>query len=288
MTRRCPRIPALLVVVAAFACSRATEAPDWTELFGYAADEVHTFDIGEFGYPYVSVVLAGQTHSLAFDTGNMVGLSVSPEVFLSAGLPCDDVWERLNSAGEPVSSGCVAHRQAAGILGTAWPELSVYEWLQPPLAGLVGPDHLPGRRFTMDYERRRMAVSSGPLPAEIAGFEALPLVRSPRHRRLILVFGSVRGRDVLFEIDTGKSRGTVNRSLVDDLVLERGDRGVLVGDVQLGGRNLEIGWAREVDTGGISEGLPAPVMIGIGSDVLSDFVWTVDYESGMLWLPLRD
>jgi hypothetical protein len=279
------RVSTVLLLTVAVACSGPNEIADWTEAFDYTPDEVHTFDIGEFGYPYVPVVLAGQTHWLVFDTGNMVGLSVSPEVFQASALPCDEAWERLNSAGEPVSSGCVAHRQEAGILGTAWPELSIYEWQQPPLAGLVGPDHLPGDRFTMDYRRREMAVRRRPLDQSIPGFESLPLVRSPRHPRLVLVVGSIQGREVLVELDTGKSRGTVDRALVRELALDTSERGALVGTVSLGSHTLEIGWAREVDTGGISDGLPSPILLGMGSDVLSGFVWTVDYESGMLWLP---
>ena len=31
--------------------------------------------------------------------------------------------------------------------------------------------------------------------------------------------------------------------------------------------------------------LSDPILAGVGSDVLSRFVWTVDYEVGVLWVP---
>lgn len=52
---------------------------------------------------------------------------------------------------------------------------------------------IPGTRFTLDYKRELLAVAeSGPL-VEVSGYGALPLIESPRHSRLILVMGSIRG-----------------------------------------------------------------------------------------------
>ena len=43
--------------------------------------------------------------------------------------------------------------------------------------------------------------------------------------------------------------------------------------------------AKEVDQTAIDPSLPEPIVAGLGSDVLSRFVWTVDYEAGVLWIP---
>jgi hypothetical protein len=36
---------------------------------------------------------------------------------------------------------------------------------------------------------------------------------------------------------------------------------------------------------GIDPALPEPILVGVGSDLLSRFVWTVDYAAGVLWIP---
>jgi hypothetical protein len=33
-------------------------------------------------------------------------------------------------------------------------------------------------------------------------------------------------------------------------------------------------------------GLPEAILLGLKSDVLSRFVWTVDYDGGALWIPV--
>jgi len=44
--------------------------------------------------------------------------------------------------------------------------------------------------------------------------------------------------------------------------------------------------AKEVDQTAIDPALPEPILAGVGSDILSRFVWTVDYETGVLWIPV--
>lgn len=40
-----------------------------------------------------------------------------------------------------------------------------------------------------------------------------------------------------------------------------------------------------VDQTGIDPDLPEQILAGVGSDILSRFVWTVDYASGSIWIP---
>lgn len=89
---------------------------------------------------------------------------------------------------------------------------------------------------------------------------------------------------MLIEIDTGKSRTTINRSVVEDLGLEETPAGAVVGKIQLGPRTFTVSSAKVVDTSGISRGLPMPISFGLGSDILSEFVFTVDYDLGRLWI----
>ena len=110
-------------------------------------------------------------------------------------------------------------------------------------------------------------------------------VRSSLHPLLILVYGLVNGRRTLIELDTGKSRTVINPSLASELGLTKNSRGAAIENLQIGALSFNVPSAKEVDQTGIDRALQEPIRAGIGSDILSRFVWTVDYETGLLWIP---
>lgn len=265
-------------------CATPSQDPDWQTVFGYEEHAIHHIDLRDFGFPFVPVGILGDTTWLLFDTGNMVGLTLQSPLFERLDLPCSERWRRYDAAGDLISSGCVAQSVRASAFGESHDSLSIYEFFDENLSGIIGPGMIPGTRFTLDYQRELLAVAESERLVEAPGYVALSLIESPRHPRLILVTGSIRGREVLVEIDTGKSRTTVDRSLVQDLGLEETSDGAVVGEIQLGPRIFTVSSARVVDTSGISRGLPMSISLGLGSDVLSEFVFTVDYESGRFWI----
>jgi len=179
-------------------------------------------------------------------------------------------------------------RSRVEVFGAHCDSVSVFEFFHPSVPGLVGPSQLPGTRFTIDYGKRLVATDSSTASDIGPPFEAFPLVRSPRHPLFILTCAQLQGEDTLVEIDTGKSRTTIHRSLVEAWGLRVTDQGAEVGTVPLGSWRWTVGSARVVDTSGISVDLPAEIALGIGSDVLRDFVLSVDYRSGHLWLAPRN
>lgn len=222
---------------------------------------------------------------LPFDTGNMVGLSVSSELFDQLGLTAVGHYERVNSAGEPIATLRVADADDVSVLGRDLGARRVYELDHPSLSGLVGPTLLEGGHFTLDYRSRKMGLGTGNLPDSVPGFQQVPLVRSSRHPMLILVRGTIEGRRVLFELDTGKSRTVIHPALSSELALKRGAQGVAITTLRIGDLSFEVRSAKEVDQTAIDPSLPEPILAGVGSDILSRFVWTVDYEAGALWIP---
>jgi len=276
---------ALLLSAAVPGCRSPAPGADWVAAFGYAEAEVHPVAILEFGCPGVPVRIGSTRLVLPFDTGNMVGLSVSSERFDQLGLEAGARYDRVDSAGEPIATLRVADAVEVSVLGQDLGPTPVYELDHPSLPGLAGPLLLEGGHFTLDYGSRRIGVGHGPLPDSIAGFESVPLVRSSRHPRLILVRGTIEGRAALFELDTGKSRTVLHPDLAAELSLERGPRGVAIHDLRIGSLSFEVPSAKEVDQSAIDPSLPEPILAGVGSDLLSRFVWTVDYDAGLLWIP---
>jgi hypothetical protein len=223
---------------------------------------------------------------LPFDTGNMIGLAVSSKLFEEMGLTIDDTYDRLNSAGEIVGTLRLGTAADVSSLGRELASTRVYELDHPTLPGLTGPTLVGGGHFTLDYGSRRMALSAARLPDSVPGFQKVPLVRSGRHPMLILVRGTIEGQTVLLELDTGKSRTVINPALASHLALKRGPHGVAIGSLRIADLSIEVPRAKEVDQSAIDPDLPEPILAGVGSDVLSRFIWTVDYETGVLWVPL--
>jgi len=267
-------------------CAAPAPAPDWVHAFRYGEAALHPVRIGEFGYPYVEVQIADTSLWLPFDTGNTVGLTVSTALFDRLGLTADGSHHRVSSAGDTIATLRVAEGVSVSTLGRDVGPTRVYEFEHPSLDGLAGPVLMGGGHFTLDYATRRIGVGAGPLPDSVRGFRRLPLIRSTRHPTLILVRGTVEGREVLIELDTGKSRTVVNPGLAAELGLRRDARGVAIDHLGIGDIRFEVPSAKEVDQRAIDTSLPEPILAGIGSDILSRFVWTVDYEAGVLWIPV--
>jgi hypothetical protein len=260
--------------------------PPWLETFGYSPGDIHLIEIGEFVYPYISVTIGEASTMLPFDTGNMVGISVSSALFERLELATVDTYDRLDSKGDVIATLRVGQPQNVEVLDLDIGSQRIYELDHSSLSGLVGPGFLKDLRFTLDYGSRRLAISNTPLPDSINGYRGIPLVRSDRHSTLIIVEGSVNGREILLELDTGKSRSVIHPGLAAELELKPSSGGFRIGDLRIGDLSFDVPDAKPVDQTAIDPALPEPIMAGIGSDLLSQFVWTVDYAAGILWVPI--
>ena len=222
---------------------------------------------------------------LAFDTGNMVGISLNTALFDQLGLSAVRTWNRVDGAGELAATLRVGEFRRVEVLGRDIGQKQIYERDLQSLPGLFGPADLEAGHFTLDYGTRRFAAGSTPLPRVIPGYRAVPLVRSDLLPALILVRGTIEGRSVVMELDTGKSRTVVNPELAFELGLRQVSHGVRIDSLQIGNLSFSVRSAKEVDQTAIDPGLQDAILAGVGSDILSQFVWTVDYDAGVLWLP---
>lgn len=86
----------------------------------------------------------------------------------------------------------------------------------------------------------------------------------------------------MIQLDTGKSRTALNPTLAGELGLRRGLTGVAIKSLQIVNLLFRVRSAKKVDQTGIDPTLPDPILVRIGSDILARFVWTVDYDAGVL------
>jgi len=275
----------IVLISALTACTTPSPQSNWIQRFRYNNEEIHPIELGKFGYPYVPATIEGTRLLLPFDTGNMVGVSVSPEIFDRLGLTTDGTYIRRDAAGKIVSTLRMASSANVTILNRNLERVRIYEINHPSLPGLVGPTSIGGGHITFDYSSKRMALSTSTLPDTVPGFRSIPMIRSSRYPLLILVYGAIDSRNVLIELDTGKSRTVINPALTSELGLKRNPRGVSIENLRIGDLSFEVPSAKEVDQTGIDPTLEEPILLGMGSDLLSRFVWTVDYEKSVLWIP---
>jgi hypothetical protein len=78
------------------------------------------------------------------------------------------------------------------------------------------------------------------------------------------------------KLNTGKSRTVINPDLATTLGLEKSDHGVRNREHQIGNLAFEVPRAKQVDQTGIETGSSDTILAGVGSDLLSRIVWTVD------------
>ncbi|MCP4662671.1 MAG: hypothetical protein GY856_45330 [bacterium] len=261
------------------------DTPSWCKTLGYGPNEIHRVRTGKFGYAYVRVLVNGREVELPFDTGNMTGLGVSPEIAERSRLEEAGETTHYHASGQVAGSYKVFKVREFVAFGRTWnDQLADEEW-RPGLDGLLGPRYVNGGRFTLDAERGILAVSSSPFPDEAPGTR-IPMVRSPAPdlEELILIPGSVNGVEVLVELDTGKSRCVVDPELAKSLHLPEARNGYRFDEIRLGPFTFSVPSAKESNLRGISEGLSRPVLVGVGIDLLSQLLFSVDYSQRIVIL----
>jgi hypothetical protein len=251
---------------------------------GYRPEELFVLRRGHLGMPFLEVAIGDSTYWLLFDTGNMVGLTLATPLLDQLRLPESGRWDRLDSDGRVIGSYRRVRAPAVQLLGRALADQTIFEFSDTALGGLVGPDALPGPRFALDYQAGILAVTPSPLREVPSGFTALPLTRSSRHPRLILVAGRVNGYPVLIEFDTGASRSNIDPALVQELSLPTAGNGVRIDSLTIGPLVFTVPSARINPKAGIDPTLSPPIQLAVGSDILGQVILMVDYTRGQLLL----
>jgi len=238
--------------------------------------------VGEFGLPHITVSLNGEIFEMLWDTGNMSGLAISSQVAKRLNLPLVGQTELYDSGGKTVGKRRIFGLGRFTLFGTEWSSQRAYELVNTTLLGLIGPRYVKKGRFTIDDKNHLIAVSESPLPKSITEGTILPLIPSPQLPAMIVIRGSVNGREVLVQVDTGKTRTCVDPVLATELALPEVRRGFRIDQIELGPYSFDVPSAKEKGFQGISRGLPEPILVGIGADILAQIILTVDYSQKVL------
>lgn len=270
-----------LGAVALAGCGSLILEPPWVAELGYRPDEIEAIAVGRDEMPYVAVRVNGNTARLLFDTGNTVGIVLHPRLAKRLGLRETGRWAGHDPGSRDAGDFPKYSAREVRTLGRAWRDLVVYGGDTGRGPGSIGAEPLVAGAFTLDAPHRRLAVTARPLRGGAIAADTLPLIRVPGRDGLPVTRVTIGGRDVLAELDTGKSRTRVARSLARSLGLAADAAAWRLDGLRFGSRAFDLAAVEEGTFRG-APALPAPVELAIGADVLGRTVVTVDYRRGMV------
>ena len=265
-------------------CSDPTESPDWQVALDYADSEIHAIAIGKQGYPFIEIQVNGRAVEVLLDTGNMTGLFLAGDVIRRLGLP--ELGEVVTRDSDGNSTGTKPTYAAASVTAFdhRFADREILQRNQRDLDGAIGPPYLAGRRYTLDYRSRRLGVTTNPVGDPPPGAERLDLVPVEGLAGMIVVRGQVAGREVYIQVDTGKTRTCVDPEFARQAGLHETANGYRIDSLEIGSQRFAVPSAKGVGFGGISDGLDAPILVAIGSDVLKEIVLTVDVDRATVFI----
>jgi hypothetical protein len=282
--RRAAFLPAgpllLFSALSSARCRSAADPASWARTFRYDAAEVFRIGQDGHGFPLVPGRISGRAVKIFFDTGNFFGPLIRPGLVRSLRLPASGN-ERRNYASDGTfrSSQKGFRVESFEAFGKASLGLEMFEMASDAYDASIGVQTLLNDRFTLDLANRLMGVSGRPVGPDRD--RALAIVWNDALKGMIVVRGLVNGVETLIQIDTGKSRTTIDETLIALAGLRANNtptlRGYRVDRIELGDRTFSVPCAKVASFRGISQGYPEPILVGIGADILSRVVLSVDY-----------
>lgn len=263
-------------------CRTAPDASRWAVRHHYEEAETIPLRFDRHGFPLVPGKINQKDVKVFFDTGNFFGFLVGPRLVRDLSLPPSGRERRNYDSGGNFRYSQMGYLvDSFTVFRTAFEDVEMFEMTDDGFEASVGVGTLLEKRLTLDYGNHIMGLSNVSFAAEGKGGEELPLIWNDRLQGMIVVEGRVDGVDTLFQIDTGKSRTTIDAGLIALAGLKENNTPFLEGyrldRVLLGGKEFTVECAKVADFKAISEGYPKPILVGIGADILSRIVLTVDY-----------
>lgn len=254
----------------------------WAGKYSFEPGEVFSLEIGALGFPYIKCEINGSSIVMLFDTGNISGVFLGREAAERFGLPKTGEVVRRDSSGNRVGSFAVYTAREMTVLGKKWSDVEILQRDEERFEGAVGPRFVMEGRFTIDYKNRLIGVSSSPLPEKEVDNNDLAHLPNDRFPGMIVTRGSVNGHPILIQFDTGKSRSVIDPQLAGELNLPQDEQGAFIKEIKLGSLTFSVKSAKVLSLQGLSKGYTEPILLGIGSDILSQLVLSVDYQRNIV------
>lgn len=270
----------IVLIISARACFKENTADSpWIKDLGYEKNQIYDISLGFFNScPSIVTKIGDKEVKLLFDTGNGEGLFITSALEGKIDYEIKGTTTELNADGTYRGTGKSVLLEKINVFGEEYTNItaSLSDWKMYgdiKINGGIGLKYFEGKKVTLDYKNKRIAVSSkatayDKLPKE--KYTVLPLVESSLSKEKDLLFfeGKVNGEKSTIYLDTGSSRSFFN--------LE--DTGKII-NVKLGAKTYQFG-SKEMKKGeiGFPDEFAYPLRLAINSDILkaNHFVITID------------
>lgn len=269
-------------------CKSTTAVVQWGQKYQYQSEEIILMELGHNNFPFVPCKINNNKLKAFFDTGNFFGPRIAKKIIQRLELkPSGSERRSYDSNGTCRYSRKGYWVDTFEVFFKVFENIEMFEIPDNKYDACVGLESLLDGRFTIDYSNRYMGISKTPFH-NTSGFQEFTLIWDELQKGMIVIQGEVNGIKTLIQIDTGKSRTTIDQNLIARANLKENNtlflEGFKVDEIKIGTKSFSIECAKVTSFRGISKGYPQPILIGIGSDILAKIVLTVDYHANKVFI----
>lgn len=274
----------LLVVILFFnfflsSCKDTDEAMIiWQGRYNYNTDEVYNMEIDEYGLPHINVKVNNEDLSMIFDTGNLNGIMIELDKARQLRLTRVDSWDGSNYLEGASGKYSVFLASRISLLGKTWTNQRAYESKHDGYDGSIGPIYISKERVTLDYKNKLIGSGDSKDDFDKRDASIMEIIKSDKYKGLIVVKGKVNGYEALIQINTGKNNTSIDPRLVQQLNLTSTNEGYVIDTITLGNYEFSVPNASKINLKPLDNGFEKPVLLCVGSDILSRVVMTIDYK----------
>lgn len=254
----------------------------------YLESEKYQIKINEiFSIPEVMIRFNEKEFPFTFDFGNSDNITITTVLADSISYDVTDTTYTYTPDGKIRGQICKVNIPEFQVLGRSFynekgtfADWSIYS--TNPFNGLIGLRYLSKLCFTLSYSKKTIAITNRSIISKLSPGHSIiiPLEHYSMHPYGLHFKGKVNGQDAIIYFDTGKSYSEINRNLVPIEKIVSDKSGTFYdGTVEIvfetSSNSIMIYYPRVKDLKrNIESNLP--VGIDVGSDILKNFLITVD------------
>lgn len=260
--------------------------PDWVRRLNYTQDEIYPLALALNNIPLVTVKINETPIEVFFDTGNSHGLGLTTA---TEGRIAYKVIKTIRSTwpdGSFRGESKLTTISSLNVFGDVYKNVEVVlsDWKMYSnlkFNGMLGLRYFRNKRVTLDYQNKKIAVSSKHLPnaALQNSHDIVVLLLNPpeRYRDLIYLIGKVNGIETVIYLDTGSSASFIDPRMLDKNDISKENKRFISKDIKFSINGLDFVVSRmRVKEFRRGMNFKYPVRARLGSDVLKDFLITID------------
>lgn len=273
---------------------------NWLDDLEYTKSEIYDITFSKNGIPQIPIKINDNEFDIQFDTGN------SGDLLLTTTIESKIKYKLIKN--DKTYNGDGSYR--GDIKRIQIDKLAVFNETYNNISGAIGDwkiysgnkfngniglNYFIDKRVTLDYKSKKIAISSKKISNSDfidKGYSIVPLIKPTREfGELLFVEGIVNGKKTIVYLDTGIMPSHVDQNIASglDFIVDKKSK---YGDFNKQYKNLKItigDFSFETDqiyehNINMNTNFEEPIGIVLGSDILKNFILTIDKQENRLIL----